>query len=77
MKITIENTDKIGKLNGMPARIWQGQTEGGVPVLAWVAMVSPQTLDADVNAQFERELQEVHPASPAGNRVYDMRYFVD
>lgn len=76
MKITIESTDRIAKLNDTPVRIWQGQTESGVPVICYVNLIIPQTHDPDANAQFERELREVHPVS-ATNQVYDMRYFID
>lgn len=77
MKITIESTDKIVELNGTPARIWEGSTDSGVPVLVWVNLISPQTHDSEINAQFERELHEVKPASPGALQCYDMRYFVD
>lgn len=74
MKITIENTDKIVEVNGLPTRIWEGQTDSGAPVACWIALISPQTHDPEVNAQFERELEEVRPAKV---EVYDMRYFID
>jgi hypothetical protein len=77
MKITIQNTDKIVELNGVPARIWEGETDSGVPVICHVSLISPQTHDHEANAQFERELLEVHPASDAANRCYDMRFFLD
>jgi hypothetical protein len=77
MKITIESTDKIVQLNGVPARIWEGQTDSGVPVLCYVSLISPQTHDREVNAQFERELREVLPASAAADHCYDLRYFLD
>lgn len=77
MKITIQNTDKVVELNGVPARVWEGETESGVPVICHVSLISPQTHDQDANAQFERELREVHPASAAANRCYDMRFFLD
>ena len=77
MKITIHNTDKIVQLNNGPARIWEGETESGVPVICHVNMISPQTHDPEVNAQFERELREVRTASEAASRSYDMRYFID
>lgn len=77
MKITIESTDKIVKLNGLPARIWEGQTDSGVPVICYVSLISPQTHDPEVNARFERELREVLPASAAADRCYDLRYFLD
>ena len=34
MKITIENTDKIVTLNGVPARIWEGKTDSGIQSIA-------------------------------------------
>lgn len=77
MKITIQNTDKTVKLNGLPARIWEGHTDSGVPVICYVSLISPQTHDAAVNMQFESELREVHDCSPNAARAYDMRYFVD
>jgi hypothetical protein len=77
MKIIIENTNKVVQLNGVPARIWEGETESGVPVICYVNMISPRTHDAEVNARFERELKEVRNASPAAARAYDMRYFID
>ena len=60
MKITLEATDTIDTVQGkVQARIWEGQTESGVPIKAWIAVVQPQTHDADKLAQFDRELKEV------------------
>jgi hypothetical protein len=58
VKITIENTDKIVDLNGVPARIWEGTTESGVPVTCFVTRIVPRTHDEAVNAQFAAELRE-------------------
>lgn len=58
MKITIENTDKIVDLNGVPARIWEGETENGVLVTCFVTRIIPKTHDEAVNAQFAAELRE-------------------
>ena len=77
MKITIEHTEKIVYLGKVPARIWEGHSEGGAPVLCFITLISPQTHDPEVNAQFERELREVLPASAAADRCYDLRYFLD
>ncbi|HEU4341462.1 MAG TPA: hypothetical protein VFU31_07820 [Candidatus Binatia bacterium] len=66
MKITLENTDKIVTLEvdgaTVPARIWQGESESGVPVHAFITRVAPEILESnpDIDAlteQFERELQ--------------------
>lgn len=63
MKITIKNTDKIVELDlggghSCPARVWEGTTESGVPVLAFIARISPLTHDEAINQQFARELIE-------------------
>lgn len=58
MKITIENTDKIVELNGVPARIWEGATDSGVPVTCFITRIVPRTHDDAVNAQFADELRE-------------------
>lgn len=53
MKITLEPTTMIVHLNGVPTRIWQGQTAKGVPISAFVALVA---VDRDADT---RELEEV------------------
>ncbi len=58
MKIIIENTDKIVDLNGVPARIWEGTTESGVPVTCFITRIVPRTHDEAVSAQFAAELRE-------------------
>jgi hypothetical protein len=62
VKITIESTDAIVALevNGkdVPARVWEGKTDSGIPVVCLVTRISPQTHDAEANAVFARELIE-------------------
>jgi len=66
MKATLESTSKMVELETregckMPARIWEGVTESGIPFHAFIIRVGVhKDLDA---TQFERELQEVR--SPA------------
>lgn len=59
MKITIQPTDKLVTLvdgdNEMPARLWEGTTENGIPVHCWVTRVSVKVTHDQ--AAFERELQ--------------------
>lgn len=38
MKITIESSNKIVELNGVPARIWEGQIESGIKVHCFVTL---------------------------------------
>lgn len=60
MKITMESTPKIVTLlvNGaeVPARIWQGHTESGIQVHAYITRVAVHK--DDDNSEFERELTE-------------------
>lgn len=61
MKITIESTSKIVQLNNVPARIWEGKTESGIPVHCYVTRIA---VDGDQDcAQFQEELQEHKPPS--------------
>lgn len=61
MKITIEPTAALVELvgengHGVPARVWEGTTEDGVPVVVFVTRISPQTHDEAVNQRFAAEL---------------------
>ncbi len=56
MKITIENTAKTVMVNGVPARVWEGHTESGIPVHCYVTRIAVHN-NQDCN-QFEKELQE-------------------
>ena len=69
MKVTLHNTTKIvhltigdGNGDGMPARVWEGHTEAGIPVIAFITRIAAER-DADL-AEFGRDLQEVTPPSP-------------
>lgn len=56
MKVTLESTTKTVTLNGVPARIWEGKTEGGVALHAFITRIA---VDKDVDcSQFETELRE-------------------
>lgn len=70
MKITIESTEKITSLEirqgqhgiSMPARIWEGTTESGIPVHCFITRIAPTVEDTPENrdkfVEFERELKE-------------------
>ena len=60
MKITLAPTNVIDSIAGsVRARVWEGQTDDGVAVKAWVCFVQPQTHDEKVHARFAAELREV------------------
>jgi hypothetical protein len=60
MKITIENTSKIVTLNGVPARIWEGKTESGIPVHCFVTRiaVASHQCTGEIEKQFCEELEQ-------------------
>lgn len=67
MKVTLANTDRIVMLETeggvVPARIWEGVTENGIACHAYITRIAVR---ADLDAsEFERDLQETRPASPA------------
>jgi hypothetical protein len=56
MRITLESTTQIVEVNGVPARVWEGTTESGIPVSALITRLAVErTQDT---AQFEAELRE-------------------
>ncbi len=66
MKITIESTSKIVTLvvggKDVPARVWQGETDGGIPVQCFITRIAPEIPKSDPNiddltAEFERDLK--------------------
>lgn len=68
MKLTLTSTTKIVMikpgplLDGIPARIWEGETESGIKVHAYIPRVA---VDKNENTEeFERELQECAAPSP-------------
>lgn len=63
MEIHLESTAKLVELNGVQVRIWEGHTESGIPIHAYVALVAVDR-DADCT-EFARELQERLPRDPS------------
>jgi hypothetical protein len=59
MKITIESTTQIVEVNGIPARIWDGETESGIKVCCLITRIAAHQ-DADL-IQFDAELKEQCP----------------
>ena len=74
MKISLESTTKIVELvaNGgtVPARIWEGVTDGGIAVHAFITRIA--ALETDNLTDFERELQSHKAPSPVID-VYPLR----
>lgn len=57
MKLTIQNTSKIVTLNGVPARIWEGETESGIKCHCYITRVAINKNETRVR-EFEEELSE-------------------
>jgi hypothetical protein len=62
MKVTLESTSKIVTLNGVQCRIWEGTTESGVQMHAFVMLVAAK--EGQDLTQFERELKQMRTPSP-------------
>lgn len=68
MEITIHNTTKVVKLidstgNGIDARIWEGETESGIPIHCYIARIAVET--ENDQKQFVKELIEWRQPSQA------------
>jgi hypothetical protein len=68
MKVTLESTTKLVELQTptgiVPARIWEGHTDSGIPVHAYITRLGAPAAGADLS-QFERELEETRSPSAA------------
>jgi hypothetical protein len=72
MKITIESTDELVTINGsVPARIWEGVSEGGVAVICLVTRIAVKK-EADCT-EFDRELAEQREPSVEALRAFPSR----
>jgi hypothetical protein len=71
VKLTIEHTDRIVDVNGVPARVWEGVSDTGIPCVVLVTRIAV-ALGHDQTA-FEQDLQEQRPPSPVAERVFDLR----
>jgi hypothetical protein len=72
MKITIHSTTKVVQLQTpqgvIPARIWEGTTERGTPVHAFVTRICPtieKPVPGELAEEFERDLQECEAPTAA------------
>lgn len=71
MKITIESTTKIVEINGVPCRLWEGQTERGVAIHCFITRIGVENgLDT---SQFEQELAEQRQPTAKLDGVYPLR----
>lgn len=68
MKVTLTSTTKIVILkqdhlkDGVPARVWEGETESGIKVHAFITRIAVSKDEPNIS-EFERELNEQHVPS--------------
>ena len=80
MKATITSTDRVVTIpadvfeHTAQARVWEGMTEGGVPFVAYVALI--QVAREKDQSQFERELVAYKEPNPAMLRAINMRFII-
>lgn len=74
MKIILESTTEIVNVNGVPARVWEGKTEKGIPCFAFITRMGVHK-EADT-VEFERDLQECRPPEFEGAWTRHM-WFLD
>lgn len=67
MQIQLESTTRIVTVNGTEARIWEGHTASGIPVIAVIARIAV-SVDQDCS-EFEAELKECRPPSAESVRA--------
>lgn len=75
MRVTLESTTKVVTLvteaGSVPARLWEGTTESGIPCHAFITRIAARS-DSDLS-EFQRELQQQVDPSRALAGVYDAR----
>ena len=62
MKVTINSTSKIVHLNGLPARVWEGETESGIKVHCYVTRIAIDVHETRTD-EFVNELRQCREPS--------------
>jgi hypothetical protein len=62
MTITISSTTKVVKVNGVDARVWEGETAAGVKIHCFITRIG--VAQGQDTTQFETELEEQRAPSP-------------
>ena len=65
MRLTLKPTDQMVDLDGVPTRMWKGETAAGVPVQAYITIVAcPVTADMSEFGEL-RDVDQPHPVLAA------------
>lgn len=70
MQITMTATDKLTNIDGVPVRLWEGETNLGTKCKIFVHRIAVHK-DEDAD-QFEKELKEQMPFG----QVFDLRHIL-
>jgi hypothetical protein len=74
MRLTIEQTSKIVEINGVPARVWEGETTQGVRVHCLITRVAVKEGEPPwCYERFEAELKECRPPSIESGQAFPVR----
>jgi len=71
LKVTLESTSQIVNASGIDCRVWEGETEHGVRVVALIPRLAVK--NGQDTAQFEAELQETRAPSIEAQQAYPLR----
>ena len=63
MRLDIKSTTKVVQLNGLPARIWEGVNEQGIPLHCFITRIA--VADEMDQALFEASLEKCDAPSVA------------
>ena len=78
MQITIESTDRIVEIEfgeaTVKARIWEGKTASGIPVICMVTRIAVP--NGHPMEQFDRELESHKPPSPMAIEAIPLRMII-
>ncbi len=74
MKLIIKSTTLQTEINGVPARIWEGKTDSGIPIHCYITRVA--VANEQNCTQFERELKECKAPSEMIRAAIPLRMIV-
>ena len=72
MEIIIRSTERIVKVNDFPSRVWEGETDTGIPVICLIPRIAvPEGQD---QTQFRAELKEHQPPSEQAIQAFPLKF---
>lgn len=68
MRAILNSTTKIVKINGIKTRVWEGISESGIKMHAYIALVGIDKNEKNTE-QFDRELEQMQDPSVDIDRI--------